>query len=88
MRKKKKTTVRSNTSKALKTFYKNKAIHRIATEPDYVFSKQFNFSIKELLEKHQDGLSDRSIAKLLKITPEELHSIFQNIIVKLKEGLK
>ncbi len=88
MRKKKKTTVRSNTSKALKIFHKNKAIHKIATEPDYVYSKQFNFSIKEILEKHPDGLSDRSIAKLLKISPEELQILFQIIIVKLKEGLK
>lgn len=60
----------------------------IASDPDFVYLKRANFSLKELVEKHPDGVPDRVIAAALMITEEDVEDMYQNIVLKLRKLMK
>lgn len=57
---------------------------RIAEEPDFIHSKKFENSLKLLLKKYPDGVPDRTAARVLMITMDELDEIYDSIIGKCR----
>lgn len=66
----------------------NEARERIANDPDFIFLKRFDFSLKNLVEKHPAGVSDRVIAAALMVTEDDVADIYESIITKLRDILK
>ncbi len=66
----------------------NEARERILSDPDFIFLKRFDFSLKNLVEKHPGGVSDRVIAAALMVTEDDVQDIYESIITKLREILK
>jgi len=60
---------------------------RILTDPDFIWSRKYSFSLKKLLKKEKIKLTDKTIAQFLKLTLDEFDSIYNNIIYKLKSNL-
>lgn len=56
----------------------------IETDPDYIASKRFDYSLNKLLERYPDGCPDRIIATALMIDEEEVEILYQNIVLKLR----
>lgn len=74
-------------SKALKQRHKAKVQEKINTEPDFVYSKKFNHSMLEMLQKYPDGVPDNVIMKVLKLKPNQFQILFSKILTKLRETL-
>lgn len=66
----------------------NEARERIVSDPDFIFLKRFDFSLKNLVEKHPGGVSDRVIAAALMVTEDDVQDIYESIIIKLRDILK
>jgi hypothetical protein len=62
-------------------------IHKIYKDPKYIAIKRFSNNIDLLLERYPEGCSSRIIAQALLITEEEVESIYQQIIEKLRKRL-
>lgn len=60
----------------------------IATDPDYIYLKRFDFSLEQLIERHPGGVPDRVIAAALMITEEGVGDLYNLIIAKLREAMK
>lgn len=74
-------------SRALKKKHSERIQNNIETLPDYIYSKKHNNSLKILIENHPNGVSDSSIAKMLRIRLPELNQMYNKILVKLKSNL-
>lgn len=66
---------------------------KIENDPDFIHSAKYNNSIEQIIEKHPlekypDGVPDKLIAKVLILeSPEEVESIYQGIISKLRKKM-
>jgi len=60
---------------------------KIATDPDFIWSKKYQFSLKNALKKDKLQLTDKTIAQYLRLTLEEFECIYNNVIEKLKSYL-
>ena len=59
--------------------------YRVDTEDDFIALKRFDYSLKALMLRYPDGIpSDRLIAQALAISEEELESIYEGVVKKLK----
>lgn len=56
----------------------------LATDPDYILTKRFGFSLKRLLERYPDGAPDSVIAVALGISEAEVERRYQNIVGVLR----
>ena len=62
--------------------------HKLKNDPDFIYSAKYNYSIKNIVEKHPTGCPDKLIAKVLKLeSPEEVESIYQGIVRKLRKKM-
>ena len=75
-------------SRALKKSHKNRVIEKISSEDDYIYSKKFNNSLNDILQKYPDGVPNNLIAKVLKIKASQIDSMLNRIFTKLKEQMK
>jgi hypothetical protein len=66
----------------------DEARERIATEPDFIFLKRFDYSLASLVQKHPGGVSNRVVAAALMVTEDDVDDIYENIILKLREIMK
>ncbi len=57
-------------------------------DPDFIYSKRFDFSIEKMLERYPDGVSNKNIAQVLLITEEEVERIYQDSILKIRAAMK
>lgn len=57
------------------------------SDPDYIRSPKYDNSLNKLLEVNPNGVPDSTICKVLKISQEELDSLYQNVILKLRAGI-
>jgi hypothetical protein len=63
-------------------------IHKkIAEDEDFVHYPKFENSLKKVLNKNPDGLEDGKIADILCIDKEEVESIYQSAIKKIRQKL-
>lgn len=61
---------------------------RVDTEPDFILSKKFGYSMQRLIERYPDGAPDEVIAQALGITPAEVEKEYQAIVLKIREDLQ
>lgn len=66
---------------------KNKKNSKIYTEKDYIESPKHDHSLKKLLQENPDGVSDKVIAKVLKISLTEMEEYYRSAIIKLRNAL-
>jgi hypothetical protein len=59
----------------------------IESDPDFIYSKRFNYSLAELQKRYPDGCPDRIIAAVLMITEDDVEAIYQKIVVKLRNAM-
>ena len=60
----------------------------IDTDPDYIASKRFDYSLAKLLERYPDGCPDRVIAAVLLIEEHEVEQCYNRIVEKLRRMMK
>lgn len=60
----------------------------IDTDPDYIASKRFDYSLGKLLERYPDGCPDRVIAAVLLIEEREVEQYYTRIVEKLRRMMK
>jgi hypothetical protein len=61
---------------------------KINTEPDYIYSKRFDFSLKKLIDRYPEGAPNRVIAQVLQMTEEEVEVLYQQLLTKLREKIR
>jgi hypothetical protein len=63
-------------------------IHKkILEEDDFVHCPKLDNSLKKVVNKNPDGLEDNKIADLLGIDSEEVDSLYQSAIKKIRQKL-
>jgi hypothetical protein len=63
-------------------------IHRkIQEDEDFVHCPKFDNSLKKIMNKNPDGLEDSKIADILCISVEEVESLYQSAIKKIRQKL-
>lgn len=60
---------------------------RIWSDPDYIDAPKYGNSLHKMLKDYPRGVPNRVACKALQITPEELQSIYESAIVKLRTAL-
>lgn len=66
----------------------NEARERLATDPDFVCCKRFDYSLRKVLERYPEGAPSRVIAQSLMITEDELADLEESIITKIRQQLR
>jgi hypothetical protein len=61
---------------------------RIDTDPDYIFSRRFNYSLAEFQERYPEGAPNKLIAQALAISEEEVEDLYEQVIAKLRSAMK
>jgi hypothetical protein len=63
-------------------------IHKkIQEDEDFVHCPKFNNSLKKVINKNPDGLEDNKIADMLCVSIEEVSSIYNSAIEKIRQKL-
>jgi hypothetical protein len=60
------------------------AKRRVETDPDFIYLKRFDFSMKLLLERYPDGCPDKVIASALMLPEHEVEELYQKAIARLR----
>jgi hypothetical protein len=60
----------------------------LLTDPDFVYLKKYDFSLKKVLQKYPDGAPDRVIAQALMISEEEVQDLYESIIDKIRQSMR
>lgn len=58
---------------------------RLENEEDYIFSKRFDYSVKTLLDRYEDGASNRVISSCLMMTEAAFEEYYEGIVCKLRK---
>lgn len=67
---------------------KPEILKKIEEDEDFINSPKTDNSLKKLMNKHPDGLEDSKIADVLCIKIQEVESIYQSAISKIRHKLK
>ena len=59
--------------------------YKLYTDPNYIASKRFGYSLEQLLQRYPDGCPDRVIAQALLIPEEEVEEVYKSIVQKLRD---
>lgn len=65
----------------------NEIRSRLESDPDFIASKRFDYSLDKLLERYPDGAPSKVIAQALMVTEEELLELETRIISKIRAEL-
>lgn len=60
----------------------------LGTDPDYIFSSKYGFSLKNVLVKYPNGCPNKIIASSLMIKEEDVEKLYATIVTKLQNHLK
>jgi len=66
----------------------HEAKHLINTDPDFVYMKRFEYSLKKLMERYPDGAPTKIIAQAMMMTEDEVEELYEAVIVKMRQALK
>lgn len=58
---------------------------KIANKEDFVYSPKHSNSLKKILDRHPEGISDEKIQKVLLLSKEEFAEVYANILSKIRE---
>lgn len=61
---------------------------RIAEEQDFVDSPRHDNSLSKFLSKKTDGVDEKTIAKLLHMSEEEVHDTMIKVVDKIRKAMK
>jgi DNA-directed RNA polymerase specialized sigma24 family protein len=61
---------------------------RIQEEPDFIDSPRHDNSLSKLLTKKVDGVDEKTIAKLLHMSEEEVHDTIVRVVDKIRKAMK
>jgi hypothetical protein len=67
---------------------KDEIRHKLETEPDFVCSKQDNYSLKSYMERNPDGAKDNQIGLLLMMSMDQIEKLYAKIIEKGRQRFK
>ena len=56
----------------------------IEKDPEFIWSKRFNYSIEPLLVRYPGGCPDRIIAQVLLLEEKDVDRVYENILVKIR----
>ena len=56
-------------------------------DPDFIYLKRFDYSLKKLLERYPDGCPDRIIANALLMTEDDIQALYEKIVIKLRNAM-
>lgn len=57
---------------------------KIDSDPDFIWSKRFDFSLKKLLERYPNGAPQHIIESALQMTTDEVEDTYEGIIERLR----
>lgn len=57
----------------------------LETDPDFIYSKRFGYSLKKLLKRYPEGCPDRILAAALMMTEEQAEETYKQIVLKLRK---
>ena len=63
----------------------NNTEDKLNYDPDFIDSKRYDNSLKELLDKNPNGVSDKVIGQVINMPEEDVSSFLSDIINKLKK---
>ena len=63
-------------------------LRKINQDENFINLKRFSYDIRKFLERYPEGAPDRLIAMALLITEEEVESIYQDIVGRLRTEFK
>lgn len=58
---------------------------KLDQDPDFVYLKRFDYSLKKVMLRYPDGCPTRVIAQALLMTEEDVELMHKRIIAKLQE---
>lgn len=61
---------------------------KIDEDPDYIDSPKYDFSLKKFLSSNPNGVSDKIIAKVLKLKTDDIDKLYACAIIKLRKALE
>lgn len=61
---------------------------RIETEEDFINSKKHGYSLRHFLDASPGGTTDNIIAYFLKIKPDDVKSLYESAVKKIRQKLK
>ena len=59
----------------------------IETDPDFIYSKRFGYSLAELEKRYPEGAPTRIIAAVFMISEDEVRIRYQQVIGKLRRHI-
>lgn len=59
----------------------------IKSDPDFIYSKRFNYSLAELKRRHPDECPERIIAAVLMITEDDVREHYDRVVAKLRKRM-
>jgi hypothetical protein len=62
-------------------------MHRIATDPDFIYSKRFGYSLAKLLIRYQDSCPDHISAAVLLMDEADFVGRYDKIVSKLRQEM-
>lgn len=64
---------------------KEKTKQKIQEDPDFIVSEKYNNSLEEFCQRHDEGVDNSHIAKVLLMTEEEVQETYEEAVASLKE---
>lgn len=61
--------------------------HKIQTDPDFINCPEFDNSLKKFADAHPNGVDEKTIAKVMMVTKDEVKKIYQSAIQNLRSKL-
>lgn len=66
----------------------NEAKKRIESDPDFIYSRRFGFSLDKCLDRYPDGAPTKVIAQALLMTEEEVEESVERVVGLLRDFMK
>lgn len=66
---------------------KDELQQKVLTEEDYVRAPKFSNSLAKFIARNSDGVENATIARLLMIPEEQVEEIYEEAVLKLREGM-
>jgi hypothetical protein len=60
---------------------------RVETEPDFIDCPEYDNSLKKFVDAHPNGVDEKTIAKVMVATKDEVKKIYQSAIQNLRARL-
>lgn len=70
-----------------KELTKEEIEYKIWNERDFICSKRFDNDINKLIARYPNGVPDRTIAQVLKISEDQIEELYQSAIIEVRRQL-